>query len=601
MIPQQLPTLDNLDVTEVLGVSPAEKAKEWFNAFALAIQANDSASVPGLFLGNGSWRDILALTWDFRTFTGQKAIRQLLDKRLQETGLHTLRLHLSEDALRAPALLKILPNLVLLRFSFAFETRHGKGSGVCHLAPTPNGGWKAYTLLTHLESLRDFPEKVGPTHPPIPNLDTWQESRHREVGFTDEHPTVLVIGAGHTGLEIAARLKHMGVPVLVIDKNARIGDNWRNRYKALSLHDTVWYNQTPYLNFPSSWPTFSPAAKLADWIESYASHLDLDVWTSSVIHRASWDDTTKTWTVHISQGELTRVLTVRHLVFATGLTGGGLRMPDIPGKETFRGSVVHSSSFKSADEYIGRTAVVVGAGNSAHDIAHDFFNHGVDVTMVQRSSTYVISSKANAASLGGTYNDQFPVELADLYGAAFPFAVLKLILQYVVPGVANTVDRQMIEGLERVGFKTNLGLYGAGLIPLALERGGGFYIDTGASQRVIDGDIKIKNGVAIERFTEHGLRFVDGTELTADVVVFATGFGDPRDIVREVCGPEVVQKVKPMWGLDGEGELRGTWRESGCEGLWFGLGNLAMSRFHSTHLALQIKAIEEGILRREEM
>ncbi|OAX33329.1 FAD/NAD(P)-binding domain-containing protein [Rhizopogon vinicolor AM-OR11-026] len=597
--PQQLPTLDKLGVTDLSNVSPSEVATEWLDAFSAAITQSDVGAVVDLFLEDGFWKDLIALTWDLRTFEGRNDITKLLDARLAVTGLRELQL--LEDPLREPVLRKLLPDLALVRFCFGFTTMHGKGTSVVHLAPLPDSTWKAYVLLTCLDALTDFPEKVGPLRNSQTNHGTLEESRHQEIEFSSNDPTVLVIGAGHSGLETAARLKYIGVPTLIIDKKPRVGDNWRDRYKALCLHDSVWYDQTPYLNFPSTWPLYSTAGKLADWLEGYAKFLELNVWTASTIKKSSWNDTTETWTVEVNrEGKETRTLTVKHLVFATGLDSRPT-VPDIPGKASFKGSAVHSSQFTSAANYIGKKAVVVGACTSGHDIAQDFFDHGIDVTMYQRSSTFVVTVKAVAGVLNATYRDGFPVELADTYSASLPHAVVRRLCQRIVPLIAQTTDKDILDGLAKVGFKTNLGPHGTGGVTLFYGRVGGHYIDTGTCQHIINGDIKIKNGSAIEGFTENGLRFSDGTELHADIIVFATGFGDHLDAVREACGDEVVSKVGAVWGMDNEGQLQGVWRHCGHDGLWFAIGHMALSRFHSLHLAMQIKAIEEGILNKADV
>ncbi|OAX32561.1 FAD/NAD(P)-binding domain-containing protein, partial [Rhizopogon vinicolor AM-OR11-026] len=474
-------------------------------------------------------------------------------------------------------------------------------TGVVYLVPLPDSKWKAYSLLTCLDSLTEFPEKVGPLRHNKADHGTWEENRRQEVEFSTNDPTVLVIGAGHSGLEIAARLKYIGVPTLIIDKKPRVGDNWRDRYNALCLHDPVYYNQTPYMNYPPTWPVFTPARKLADWLEGYAKFLELNVWNASTIKKSSWDDATKTWTVEvIREGNVTRTLTVKHLVFATGMDSRP-KVPDIPGKANFKGSAMHSTQFTSAAHYIGKKVVVVGACNSGHDIAQDFFDHGIDVTMYQRSSTFVVTAKAVAVMLSGTYREGFPLDLADIYNTSLPTAVLRRLYQRIVPAIADTIDKETLDGLAKVGFKTNLGLYGTGLLPLFFERGGGYYIDTGTSQHIINGDIKLKNGSAIECFTENGLKFADGTELHADIVIFATGSGDLLNPMRGICGDEVASKVNEVWGVDKEGQLQGVWRHCGHDGLWFGMGNMAITRFHSIHLAMQIKAIEEGILNKADI
>ncbi|KAG2364036.1 hypothetical protein BDR07DRAFT_1450459 [Suillus spraguei] len=496
-------------------VSSSEVATEWLSAFSAAITQNNTAAVADLFLEDGFWKDV-------------EGHQELLDARLTATGLHDLCL--LQEPLKEPVLQKVDHDLVWLRFCFCFTTKHGKGTAVVYLVPLPDSKWKAYSLLTCLDSLTDFPHKLGPLRNSEAEHGGWEEKRQQETDFSNSDPTVIVIGAGHTGLETAARLKYIGVPTLVIEKKPRVGDSWRDRYKTLCLHDII---------FPSTWPIYTPAAKLADWLEGYAN---------------VWNDSTKTWTVEVNRGSKgTRTLTVKHLVFATG-SGGHPMVPDIPGKASFKGSALHSSEFKSAANHI------------AHDIAQDF----------TRSSTFVISVESMKAVQGAVYNEDFPTELADTYSTSLPWAVVR---RYINAWA-------ILDGLANVGFKTNLGAHGAGLFALFLERGGGFYIGAGS---------------AIESFTENGLRFADGTELQADVIVFATGYGDTRDFMREVCGDEIASTITRVWGLDEEGQTAGVWRYCGHDGLWFAIGNLALSRFHSLHLALQIKAIEEGILNKADV
>ncbi|OJA11563.1 hypothetical protein AZE42_07107 [Rhizopogon vesiculosus] len=221
--PQRLPTLDQLGVTDPSNVSPSEVATEWLNAFSAAITQVDAGAVVDLFLEDGFWKDVIALTWDLRTFEGTKDIKKLLDARLAATDLREI--HLLEEPLREPALQKMFPDLTWVRFCFGFTTKHGKGTGVVYLVPLPDSKWKAYSLLTCLDSLTEFPEKVGPLRHNKADHGTWEENRRQEVEFSTNDPTVLVIGAGHSGLEIAARLKYIGIPTLIIDKKPRVGDN----------------------------------------------------------------------------------------------------------------------------------------------------------------------------------------------------------------------------------------------------------------------------------------------------------------------------------------------------------------------------------------
>ncbi|KAJ8597686.1 FAD/NAD(P)-binding domain-containing protein [Rhizopogon salebrosus TDB-379] len=587
-----LPTLDSLGVTKAVveAASPVDEANKWFNAFVDAIRTNDITSIVDLFHESGSWRDIVALTWNLRTLEGRKNIKRLLDARLELTGLSSLQL--SKGARYAPARVAPLPDLAFIRFCFTFETLHGNGSGVCHLVPSsssPEGSWKAHALLTHLDTLKEFPIQAGVFRSRAISHGIWEEKRKHQLEFSNGDPDVLVIGAGQCGLQVAAHLQYMGVSTLVVERNARVGDNWRTRYKTLFLHNSICYNQTWYLRFPSTWQNFSPAPKIGDWFESYANFLDLNVWTSSSVTETVWDEATKSWNVVIDRGGTLHHSRVKHVVLAPGQTGSTPRSPDIAGQDCYRGRVLHSSEYKAGYNHVGKV-IVVGACNSAHDIALDLYNNDVDVTIIQRSSTFVISQQALATTLAGkkvTYNDKFPTELADLLGLALPWSTQKSIIQRTTLQVAGTTDKALLGELERVGFNTNMGPNGAGLSALFYERGGGFYINTGASEKIIDGSIKLKSGCSVERFTANGLALNDGTELQADVVIFATGFGGLRDSVRMVCGEEVAQKVGPIWGMDDEGELRGAWKNSGHEGLWIAAGNLSRARIHSMHLALR--------------
>ncbi|KIJ67523.1 hypothetical protein HYDPIDRAFT_173996 [Hydnomerulius pinastri MD-312] len=594
-----LPTLDRLGVDGLGDICVKELATRWFAAFSKAARENDVPAVTSLFTDDGSWKDILALTWDLRTLVGKQAVTRMLDARLAASALTNLHLH--DDQFRAPVLQRPWQDLVFLRVCFGFSTKVGQGTGIAYLVPLPGGHWKAYSLFTCLESLMEFPEKIGTLRYPTPNHGTWTEDRERELEFPNNDPVVIILGAGHTGLEIAARLKYIGVRALVIDRKPRVGDMWRHRYKSLCLHGTTWYNQTPYLPFPCTWPTYMPSPKLADWLEAYALFLELNVWTSSTITKTSWNDESKTWTVEVDRGPSgKRVLTARHLVFATGY-GGHPVSPDIPGKEIFKGIAIHSSNFGSARDYTVKKAVVIGACNSGHDVSQDFLDHGIDVTMYQRSSNYVVSQKAASLLLGDDFKEGFPTDLADMNNASWPGLVGRMLQQRRVAEVVATVDKELYDGLAKAGFKTNLGPYNAGIVPLVFGRSGGYHLNTRTGIHIINGDIKLKQGSSIECFTEHGLKFVDGTELEADIVVFATGYGDHRDVMTDICGPEVASKVGEIWGVDEDGQVMGAWRDCGHEGLWFGIGNLSISRFHSAHLAMQIKAIEAGILKRSEV
>ncbi|PCH37057.1 FAD/NAD(P)-binding domain-containing protein [Wolfiporia cocos MD-104 SS10] len=592
----QLPTSDKLHYEIPADQSPLALAKAWCQSFSLALQSVPlGGQLAQLILEDGFWRDLYALSWDFRSIHGISLVVSYLEAHLSVAGFRSV--NLIENGLQAPAFSSPFPDLTFLQLCFDFETSIGKCLGICRLVNN-EGHWKAYTVTTSLEEFHKFPERIGAMRNPTFYQGTWAEKRQAEVECPNNDPTVVIIGAGHTGLETAARLNNLGVPTLVIEKTARIGDVWRHRYKTLSLHDPVWYDQMPLMPFPAPWPKYAPATKLGDWFEAYAQTLEINVWTSSHISSAKWDSTTKKWNIVVQRGASTRSLIAKHIIVATGVSGGVPNIPNIPGRAEFGGLVLHSSQFTSAADYLGKRVLVIGACNSGQDIAHDFANYGADVTMFQRSSTFVMSVKVTDALVGDLYNENVPIDHADRLNFSFPFAVVRLLHQRLFPHFAATIDRDLLEDLNRVGFRTNCGPDNAGVLPLWYCRAGGYFIDTGAAQKIIDGQIKLKSGGAIERYTRTGVCFMDGTDVAADVVIYATGYadgGDARATVKDICDPEVLAKLKPVWGVDEEDELRSVWRDSGHEGLWFAMGNFPISRFYSRFLAMRIKAQEEGL------
>jgi putative flavoprotein involved in K+ transport len=405
-----------------------------------------------------------------------------------------------------------------------------------------------------------------------------------------------VVGAGQAGVAIGARLGALGVDTLVVDAKQRVGDNWRERYRNLVLHDPVWYDHLPYLPFPPGWPVFTPKDKMADWLETYASALELNVWTGTRFQEGAYDPEAGRWTVTLAgtDGER-RTLRPRHLVLATGINGVP-SIPQVPGGERFGGEVLHSSEFTDGGRWSGRKAVVVGAGNSGHDIAMELHESGADVTMVQRSSTYVATRGNGQMIFAGLYEENGPsTEDADLLSASLPTDILRARFVQATAAIAEQ-DKELLSGLRARGFKVDFADDGSGLMLKLLSRLGGYTVDTGASSLIAEGKVGIVSGSGLQRFTDDGIELDDGQCLTADLVVLATGYLGMRESARALLGDDVADRCGPVWGLDDEGELRTVFRRSGQEGLWFTGGNLQVSRYHSRLLALQIKAIEEGLL-----
>jgi putative flavoprotein involved in K+ transport len=339
----------------------------------------------------------------------------------------------------------------------------------------------------------------------------------------------------------------------------------------------------------------------------YTKVMELNYWTSTEARSASYDEKKKEWTVVVRRDGKDITLHPKQLVLATGQSGKP-NMPKFTGMEKFKGDQHHSSQHPGPDKYAGKKAVVIGSNNSAHDIAAALWEAGADVTMVQRSSTHIVKSDTlMEIGLGSLYSEQavangITAAKADLIFASLPYRILH---EFQIPAYAEMKkrDARFYEDLEKAGFMHDWGDDESGLFMKYLRRGSGYYIDIGASQLIIDGKIKLAKG-QVEEVKEHSVLLSDGTELPADLIVYATGYGSMNGWAADLISREVADKVGKCWGLGSgttkdpgpwEGELRNMWKPTQQEALWFHGGNLHQSRHYSQFLALQLKARQEGI------
>ncbi|MEO1171045.1 MAG: NAD(P)/FAD-dependent oxidoreductase, partial [Myxococcota bacterium] len=491
-----------------------------------------------------------------------------------------------------------------------FETDAVRGKG--HVRLNADGCW---TLLTTAQELKGHEEPTGRRRPKgvdhgaIKSRENYRERldrERRELGY-DTQPYVVIVGGGQGGIALGARLRRLDVPTIILERNDRPGDSWRKRYKSLCLHDPVWYDHLPYLPFPDDWPVFSPKDKLGDWLESYTKIMELNYWTRSTCEHAAYDSEKGEWTVKVDRDGESVTLRPTHLVLATGMSGVP-KVPELEGLDVFAGQAWHSSKHPGGDDYTGKKAVVIGSNNSAHDICADLWENGADVTMVQRSTTHVVKSETlMELALGDLYSEKalengVTTDTADLIFASIPYKVLPDIQR---PQCDETKkrDAEFYGRLKKAGFMLDFGADETGLFMKYLRRGSGYYIDVGASELVADGKIKLAQG-QIQRLTESAVVLEDGTELPADLVVFATGYGSMNGWAAKLISQDVADKVGKVWGLGSdtakdpgpwEGELRNMWKPTQQDALWFHGGNLHQSRHYSQFLSLQLKARHAGL------
>lgn len=571
----------------------------WLGTLNDALDRHDTDAVADLFEPGGFWRDLLAFTWNIRTMEGRDAIRDMLDDCLARTApgpfVRTAPAEGTGDGIAA---------------WIGFET----GVARCTGRVTIRDGL-CHTLLSAMDDLKGHEEPKGHRRPKgiehraDRNRMTWAEQRAEtaaRLGLQDQ-PEVVIVGGGQGGVALAARLKQLDVPTLVIEKNARIGDSWRNRYRSLVLHDPVWYDHLPYLPFPDTWPVFCPKDKMGDWLEAYASIFELDCWTGTACESADWDADAGQWRVDVRRDDgTTATLTPRQLVFATGAYGPP-RLPDFPGQNDFAGTLLHSSQYADGAPFDGKRVLVVGAGSSAHDVAVDLWEAGAQVTMLQRRPSIVVRSETLMELGFDTYSQDavdrgLTTETADLLAASVPYAVFAEQQKPLYRKIRER-DADFYAALDKAGFAHDFGEDDTGLMVRALRTASGYYIDVGASTLIADGEIAVAQG-GIARVTCDGVRLESGADIAADAIVACTGYQSMNEGIAGIVGRGIADALGPCWGLGSgvkgdpgpwRGELRNMWAPTAHPALWFHGGNLALSRFYSKFVALQLKARAEGI------
>jgi putative flavoprotein involved in K+ transport len=577
-------------------------ATDVLNRFGAALAAGDVPAALELFQADCYWRDLVAFTWNLKTLEGKEQIGDMLRAQLGEARPEKWRIADGEEASESGD---------VIEGWIEFETALARGYGQIRIKEG-----RIWTLLTTMQELKGFEEAMGVRRPAgakhgiDASRKTWAEERAQEEAElgVSRQPYCLIIGGGQGGIALAARMRQLDVPTIVIDKYARPGDQWRKRYKSLCLHDPVWYDHLPYMPFPDNWPVFTPKDKIADWLEMYAKVMEINYWASTECVKAAYDETAKEWTVIVRREGREIELKPKQLVLATGMSGKP-NLPKFPGMDIFKGEQQHSSQHPGPDAYRGKKVVVVGGNNSAHDICAALWEGGADVTMVQRSPTHIVKSDSlMEIGLGALYSERavasgMTTKKADLTFASMPY---KIMHQFQIPiyDQIRERDADFYKRLEEAGFMLDFGDDGSGLFMKYLRRGSGYYIDVGACDLVADGRIKLKSGVNVARLTENSVILTDGTELPADLVVYATGFSSMNGWAADLISQEVADRIGKVWGLGSntskdpgpwEGELRNMWKPTQQEGLWLHGGNLHQSRHYSLYLALQLKARKEGL------
>ncbi len=577
----------------------AASVESWLTQFEHALASPDNAVLSALFHNESYWRDVLALTWSISTTIGAENIIAELKACSAGAGPSGFVIASRRTAPRRVS----RAGTEAIEAIFQFETRQGRGSGVLRLTADARdrARLKAWTLLTALDEIKGHEEHVGRARPTGeayardfrgPN---WLDLRKVAAEFADRDPAVLVVGGGQAGLCMGARLAQLDIDSLIVDRWPRIGDNWRKRYHALVLHNQVHVNHLPYMPFPPNWPTYIPKDKLASWFEAYVEAMELNYWTATEFLGGSYDEKDGRWSVAVRRGDgSTRTMHPRHVVMATGVSGIP-NIPDIPSLRNFAGHVLHSSQYEDGEAWRGKRALVIGSGNSGHDIAQDLHSSGAKVTLVQRSSTMIVNVEPSAQLPYALYDEGPPLEDCDLITTSMPLALARKS-HILLTQQARNIDKDLLAGLERKGFRLDFGEDGSGWQFKYLTRGGGYYFNVGCSDLIVKDEIELVQFSDIETFVPEGARIRSGEILRADLIVLATGYKGQEHLVRRLFGKEVAERVGPIWGFGDAQELRNMFVRTAQPGLYFIAGSFAQCRIYSKYLALQIKAAELALM-----
>ncbi len=534
---------------------------EWLDRFGELSRAGDGKGVAQLFKPDGFWRDYLPFGWTLQTVEGHADLADFATQHGASTGFANPSFETGPDGNASEGF-------------FSFTTNDGAGRGYIRL---DQGQCK--TLFTMLDDLA----APAPQDP------------------TDDAPFVLVVGGGQGGLALGAQLSDLRVPYLIVDKYPSVGDQWRSRYDSLVLHDPVWYDHMPFKPFPEGWPVFTPKDQMGDWLESYASDLGLNIWNNTVFEHASFDAEAQKWTAQVTRSGTSETLRPTHIVMALGLSGFP-KVPEFEGKDTFQGPQLHSSAYKDGTVYAGKSVVVVGANNSAHDIASDLVRKGAKPTMLQRSSSLVVRQDDYCDNvLGPLFSAEavargITTEKADLLQSSVPLRIMETNHRKIWDGIRQ--DRQAYyQRLTDAGFCLDFAEDGTGLGMKYRRTASGYYIDVGAAEMVMDGRISIRSGAGVSHLSEGSVHLENGEAIEADAIIYATGYGGMTDWVAAMMGQDVADRVGPCWGYGSGtkgdpgpwvGELRNMWVKTAQQGLWFTGGNLSQARYFSRLLGLQL-------------
>ncbi|KAL8107104.1 indole-3-pyruvate monooxygenase YUCCA6-like [Apium graveolens] len=337
----------------------------------------------------------------------------------------------------------------------------------------------------------------------LKEMECKESNDHRRCVFV---PGPVIVGAGPSGLAVAACLKQRGIPSVVLERSNCVASLWQLKsYDRLRLHLPKQFCELPLMHFPQNFPTYPTKQQFVSYLENYATKFEINPLFSECVERAEFDSSIGFWRVRSvgmgKNGEERRCEFVcRWLVVATGENAEAV-VPKIRGMEEFSGPIVHTSSYKSGDAFGGKKVLVVGCGNSGMEVCLDLCNYNASPSLVVRDAVHVLPREVLGNSTFGLSMwllKWFPVRFVD----TFLLIVCRIL----------------------IGDTSKLGLVRPSIGPLELKNSAGKtpVLDVGTLDRIKNGDIKVVPG--IQRLTQKTVEFVDGEKENFDAIILATGY-----------------------------------------------------------------------------
>ena len=511
----------------------AKEAKVFLKNFSRTVEEQDWKAFAELFLADGFWKDNLTITFDRRTLQGRETIAEAW-KQLSGTRKPVIFTTAQGYALGLPAAFKrTAPTLASLDVPFCFTTEAPRMNcvGLAKLIPQ-DGKWKIWLMSTVADSLTDSPFAKLPRKSPSLVPESQRGKAHAQgLPNVDGALDVVVVGASLGGVGYTIMLDSIGANVIAFDEHEQAAGNWLSGGRNwVVLHQTPRKNELPQYPVPDVKDL--GGGDVTKYVSAAVEDLKLPVFCSIKVISNTFNEASGLWDVRIEDVKTQKQASVKskNVVFAAAyiLPEAYPYLPPLTNRELFKGPVQHSEEYKDAEMYQDKNVVVVGSGNSAHDIARSLVNGGAcDVTILQRGPTAFFKWEVISPLVDGPFATPLPIDTADfLFFHLFPTGVARDIARGAFAAM-EAAQSDFYATLESKGYSIQRNR--DFVTGVHKTRNASFFMDRQKSLDLVLNDrIKVARGEA-RRFVPEGIVVYEGDKsegkvIPADGIVLATGY-----------------------------------------------------------------------------